>query len=345
MTPRRPRRSPALLALLITLPILAACSDDEEVPDQLQVVADPTAATPIASPEPAHRPEGLVLGADTTGDISAMTTDPASATLAVATTDPARVLLYDLDTLDRSDPAPTVVDLPAAAEQLSVSDHTLLAPLPEADTLARIALPSGDLTTVAVKGGPTGAAVHDDATLVSVRDRRGIAVVRDDHVVDTITGGLNSADDITVADGHPVVLDRLRTAVFAVDVDESDTGEGLRAGQGATNVVADDHGRVFTADIRRGAVLAFSTDPLMLRQLYPAPGGPYALAYDSERDLLWVTLTAENQVVGYDVRGGEPEERHRYPTVRQPNSVTVDPKSSRVLVGSAAGEGIQVITP
>jgi hypothetical protein len=58
-----------------------------------------------------------------------------------------------------------------------------------------------------------------------------------------------------------------------------------------------------------------------------------------------VTLTERNEVVGYDVRGGEPVEKYRFPTVRQPNSVTVDEQSGRVVVGSAAGEGTQVITP
>ena len=56
-------------------------------------------------------------------------------------------------------------------------------------------------------------------------------------------------------------------------------------------------------DTRGGALLAFSLDPLLLRQNYPVPGAPYAIAYDRERDLAWVTLTETNEVVGYDVAG------------------------------------------
>jgi hypothetical protein len=45
------------------------------------------------------------------------------------------------------------------------------------------------------------------------------------------------------------------------------------------------------------------------------------------------------------VAGGEPVERHRFPTVAQPDSVAVDPRSGRVFVGSASGAGLQVIDP
>jgi len=70
-----------------------------------------------------------------------------------------------------------------------------------------------------------------------------------------------------------------------------------------------------------------------------------AIAYDPARSLAWVTLTERNEVVGFDVRGGEPAEKYRFPTVRQPNSITVDERTARVFVGSATGEGIQVIQP
>ncbi|HEX2133838.1 MAG TPA: hypothetical protein VHH15_20015 [Actinophytocola sp.] len=56
-----------------------------------------------------------------------------------------------------------------------------------------------------------------------------------------------------------------------------------------------------------------------------------------------MTLTETNEVVGFDVAGEEPAEKHRFPTVEQPNSVAVDPSSGRVIVASATGKGMQVI--
>uniref|UniRef100_UPI000371518B hypothetical protein n=1 Tax=Saccharomonospora saliphila TaxID=369829 RepID=UPI000371518B len=227
-----------------------------------------------------------------------------------------------------------------------MTDGAVLVPVPGADVLARISLPGGDLDTVPVPGGPAGVAVDDTGrVLVALREAKGVAVLDGDRVTRTIEGGLYSADDVLVADGRPMVLDRLRTALFLVETEDGDLGGGLRAGHGATNAVVDSFGRVLVADTRGGGLLAFSPDPFLLRQRYPVPGGVHGLAFDPRTDTAWVTLTARNEVVGFDVRGGEPRERHRYPTVRQPNSVTVDPRTSRVMVGSASGEGIQVITP
>ncbi len=331
--------STALIAALV-IP-LAACSGEEEVTDELQVVENPTAATAAPSPATTTEPAGSVIGVD--GDVTALATSR-DGVLAVAVADPARVLLYDRDALAAPAPEPTVVELPGPVENLTVVGEELLAPVPSANALARITL-NGEVRVTPAEGGPTGVTVLDDRTLLSLRERKGVGVLDDGRLDPVIAGGLNSADDVVVADGKPVVLDRLRSAVFEVDLEGRDIGVGLRAGQGATNVVTDDYGRVFVTDTRSGGLLAFSVDPLLLRQLYPVPGGVYGMAYDSERDLLWVTLTARNEVVGFDVRGGEPTERYRYPTVHQPNSVTVDSGTSRVVVGSATGEGIQVITP
>ncbi len=343
-----PRVTSVVLAAVLVWP-LVACADDGEVQDELQVVENPTAATAPPSPETTTAPEGVVIGADDEapiGDVTALATDSDTGVLAVAVQDPDQVLLYDLDTLEEPAQEPTtVVELPGPAEQLTVSQNTLVAAVPSASVLARISLPEGELHTTSIRGRPTGTAPFEDRLLVSLRESEAVAVVEDGRVVSTIQGGLNSADDVVVADGYPVVLDRLRSAVFAVDVEGRNIGEGLRAGQGATNMVTDSFGRVFTIDTRRGAVLAFSTDPLLLRQRYPVSGGAYALAYDERRHLLWVTLTERNEVVGFDVRGGEPTEKHRYPTIRQPNSITVEERTSRIVIGSAAGEGIQVIAP
>jgi DNA-binding beta-propeller fold protein YncE len=142
-----------------------------------------------------------------------------------------------------------------------------------------------------------------------------------------------------------VVLDWLRNAVFELDVPAGAVKQGLRAGEGSTNAVTDRFGRVLVADTRGGALLAFSLDPLLMRQRYPVGGAPFGIAYDPTRDLVWVTLTATNEVVGYHVAGEEPRERYRFPTVAQPNTVTVDSSAGRVFVASAGGEGIQVISP
>ncbi|MET9226102.1 hypothetical protein [Lentzea sp. NPDC003310] len=148
--------------------------------------------------------------------------------------------------------------------------------------------------------------------------------------------------------GRNVELDRLRSAVFEMTTDDKGAetrGPGLRAGDGATNGVPDRFGRLLVVDTRGGEFIAFSINPLIMRQRYPMPGTPYGIAYDAKRDLAWITLTDRNEVVGLDVAAGEPSEKHRFPTVRQPNTVSVDQESGRVTVTSGDNGGVQVISP
>lgn len=324
---------------LVAILLVSGCAPDGKPTDDLQVVANPVAATAPLSPAPSAPPVGKLVS---TSSVTALATDPASRTLAVAVAEPPSVLLYNLDALDA---APKTVALPGEVERLSTSPGQLLATVPGKAQVAKISLPGGELTTLAVDGQPASARAAGGRTLVAVRDRKAVEVFDGDKLTKTITGQLYSADDVLTSGNGTVVLDKLRTALFKVDVAGGKVAEGLRAGDGATNAVADSFGRVLVTDTRESALLAFSTDPLLMRQRYPVPGGAYSIAYDAPRSLAWVTLTERNEVVGFDIRGGEPTEKYRFATVRQPNSVTVDEQTGRVVVGSAAGEGTQVISP
>jgi DNA-binding beta-propeller fold protein YncE len=61
--------------------------------------------------------------------------------------------------------------------------------------------------------------------------------------------------------------------------------------------------------------------------------------------VLWVTLTATNQLVGLSDAGDALTEIGRFPTVRQPNTVAVDPVTHRVFVGSRTTGALQIIDP
>ncbi|MEU7478865.1 hypothetical protein AB0A63_22960 [Lentzea sp. NPDC042327] len=168
---------------------------------------------------------------------------------------------------------------------------------------------------------------------------------------DITPGGSFTEGDTTLkfeVNGRKVELDRLRSAVFEMTTDDKGSptrGPGLRAGDGATNAVPDRFGRLLVVDTRGGEFIAFSIDPLIMRQRYPVPGTPYGIAYDAKRDIAWITLTDRNEVVGLDVAAGEPSEKHRFATVRQPNTVSVDQETGRVTVTSGDNGGIQVISP
>lgn len=321
--------------------LLSACSSDKQTPsDSMQIVAHPVAAVAAVSPAAAKKPAGQVLAEPSS--VTAVENDPSTRTLAVALSSPPSLRIYHLDDLAA---APTTVALPGPVEHLSVSAGQFLASIPTKSEVAKVSVPAGQVTLVPVEGTPSAAIAVGAQLYVAVRDRKSVEVFDGTKLTKTIGGQLYSADDIVKSGDTTIVLDRLRTAVFRVDVAGGVVAEGLRAGDGATNAVADSYGRILVTDSRTSSLFAFSADPLLLRQQFPLPGGAYGIAYDAQRSLAWVTLTGSNEVVGLNVRGGQPVEKYRFATVRQPNSVTVDQKTGQVVIGSAAGEGTQVITP
>lgn len=318
---------------VVAIAVLAAGCSSGQPQDELMVTSDPVAATAARSPAPTATPAGRVVPAGAATAVAI-----AGRTLAIATD--GGLALYDLDDLAA---APRAVPLPGPAETLSPDGDALIAAVPSKDVLVRVD-PTGATTEQPVAGAPADAAKRGDGSLVALRGAKGVAVLDGQGVTATLSGGLLSADQVFASGDQAAVLDRLRNAVFRLDFADGDIEEGLRAGEGATNGVVDRFGRVLVVDTRGNALLAFGMDPLLLRQRYPVAGSPYGIAYDAERDLAWVTLTATNEVVGFDVAGGEPEERYRFPTVGQPNSVAVDPAGG-VVVASASGGGVQVIEP
>ena len=134
-----------------------------------------------------------------------------------------------------------------------------------------------------------------------------------------------------------------------MEVFDADTLESLGqvdAGEGPTHVRAGPENRFYVTDTRGDAVLVYGArpEPKQLDRV-SLPGSPYGIAVDPERDELWVTLTAEQSVVRFAPDGRTLREISRYPTVRQPNSVAVDPASGRVFVTGKADGQLQILEP
>ena len=151
-------------------------------------------------------------------------------------------------------------------------------------------------------------------------------------------------DSLATQGNTTVVLDRGQTSVTTIGAD-GHVEQALRAGEGATTLAADPLGRVLVADTRGGQLLVYGCcsprTPLILRQAYPVRQAPYGLA--GSRKLTWVSQTASNVVIGYDLSTGIPVERVRYPTVQQPNSLAFDEASDTLYVVSGSGAGVQTI--
>jgi DNA-binding beta-propeller fold protein YncE len=117
------------------------------------------------------------------------------------------------------------------------------------------------------------------------------------------------------------------------------------AGMGPTHVVADGR-RLFVTDTRGDALLAYATQPkLHLVGRLALRGSPYGVAIDPVRNRLWVTRTAQNELVEVAIDGPTPRRVASYPTDRQPNTVAVDPRNGRVFVADTRAGVVQLIDP
>jgi sugar lactone lactonase YvrE len=240
--------------------------------------------------------------------------------------------------------ASRTVTLPAPASSLAGDDDgTVYAAV--RGGYVRVAL-AGDVVTPFEVDGATDV----DFTAITRRGDGRLALGTADGAVYTLESDTAVAarlqifarvDGLAAQGDTVVVLDRGQTSVTTVDPSGDDAGQALRAGEGATTIAADAAGRVLVADTRGGALLVFGADPLILRQRYPVGGAPYGLAGSAR--LAWVSETATNTVVGYDLATGIPLEKVRYPTVRQPNSLAFDDESNTLFVVSGSGAGVQVI--
>lgn len=322
-------------ALLVAGLVVAGCGTVGGTAAQRAVPPVGPASAPPGGPAPAGTV--LPLGAPA----SEVAFDPQSRTVAVALVGPPRLLLQTLD----STAPPRLVPLPgpAADLQLAAAGGPFLVPVSAPGCLIEVPLSNGTPTRIDLAGSPRGAAAVGSTTVVALGDR--LAALEGTRLRKSIPGFVDAARVLPEGSAGVWVLDRGRTAVSVVDLSSGAISPELRAGNGSANAVADRFGRMLVTDTRDGELLAFAGNPPVLRQRFPLPGAPYGLAYDAQRNLAWVTLTARDEVVGLSLTGGEPVIIHRFPTVHQPDAVAVDPVSGRVLVGSASGAGLQVIDP
>lgn len=99
------------------------------------------------------------------------------------------------------------------------------------------------------------------------------------------------------------------------------------------------------ADTEGGAVLLERITPQVQDVArIDAPGRPYGLGFDPRRRLLFVALTETNTLRVVDVADpAAPRVLGDVPTVRQPNSMAVDPRTGTVLVTGTADGVLQLI--
>lgn len=331
-----------LIVLLVLLAALAGCSSNPLKTFASDKPRTIEPARPADSPPPSQIPAGVVR--PLAAAAAAAVVDEGTHQLAVLTPG------AGITVFGNPQAEPRVIGLPGPATALTGDGHGSV----------YVAAHGGyfvvDLSTARVAPVTVTDAPQADFTAIAQRADGKLVLGSADGAVYTLesptpnavgTARVSSRNKIfarvdwLVTQGNTtVVLDRGQTSVTTIGAD-GHVQQALRAGQGATTMAADAMGRVLVADTRGGQLLVYGVDPLILRQAYPVPQAPYGLA--GSRELAWVSATASNMVIGYDLSTGIPVEKVRYPTVQQPNSLAFDESSDTLYVVSGSGAGVQVI--
>ncbi len=323
--------SRVLLAAALLASGSVACRSDP--PRAVPPVPEPAEA-PEAQSEPAGRvvlllghPEGLAF-------------DPVTATLVAGVDGGAAVLSPDGASM-------TTLTLGARPRHIGLAENggAVLVPLEGSDELVVVGLPGGEVRLrVRVGRQPHDAAAAVGRVFVGDELADTISVIEGSAVRSTVPGPVQPGG--VAAGGESVVVIGVRGRRLKV-VDARTLAEmaTLDAGVGPTHVVAD-RSFAYVADTQGDAILVYRLDPRPERvSRTTVPGTPYGLALDASRNRLWVTLTRTNELIEFSLADGRLTRRARYPTVRQPNSVAVDPRTGTVYIAGAADGQLQILVP
>ena len=295
----------------------------------------PRAQEPATSPPVTAKPAGRVVrvGARPEG----VAVDPASGLVGIDTAEGLTLADAATGAVRRR------VPLPAPARHLSFAGGRFIVPMENADRLAEVS-PAGR-----VRLTPAGGHPHDAAGAgrdIYVGDEFGgtLSLLRDGKLVRSVAVDVQPGGVAVTGEYIAVVSVRAYTVELLRRSDLVRLG-AQNAGYGPSHVVADAAGRLFVADTRGNALSVFETRPrLRFVARVALAGSPYGLAVDESRARLWVTLTARNRLVELTL-GATPRVQRTLPTVRQPNSVAIDPRTGTVLVASRSDGTLQLIEP
>jgi DNA-binding beta-propeller fold protein YncE len=340
-------RPPLVAIMLIAiLFVLGGCGSEQGSSDQS--VSEEEYAAPAAEPAEAQpleeEPAGRVI--EVGNEPEGIVADPETGLVAVGLRDPNELALVD----GSGGEVVRTVKLPESPRHLGIvgPGGPVLVPAEGSWTLVQVSLPEGEITSET----PVGANPHDAAAAPDGRIFVGnefsdtVSVIEGDEYLETMDAPLQPGGVATTEDGLVGVIG---VSALELEVFDASTLESLgrvEAGDGPTHLKAGPDNRFYVTDTRGDAILIYQTRP-ELEQIgrVPLPGQPYGIAIDPERGYLWVTLTADNQLVQFALEGGTLRELARYPTVREPNTVAVDTASGRVFITGRADGQLQILDP
>lgn len=323
---RRLPRALAATASVLAVVALAGCGSSGGSSDGGD---GKKAAEPATSPALTAKPDGTVtkIGAAPQGIVYDAKTD----LLAVAVRKPYRVLVVDPTTYA----VKRTLEVPGKVRHLQVSapGGDVLVPSETANTLYQLPLDGGAVLKTKVPEHPHDATAGNGYVISGDEFAGSVTFIKGDQVVKTIADLKQPGGVIADGKGHVVAVDVGDYTVTTYDLKTLQRIKRLPAGAGPTHGVLTGPNKLAVTDTRGDKVILYTIDPLKRTGVIDLKGSsPYGITADTTTGTVWVTLTATNKLVGYDVSGDTPRKVAEYDTVRQPDTVAVSPGSKRLWV-------------
>ncbi len=334
-----PQTTPTTTGLIPQLlPSTVPTEGNRPPADGLPPPAEPQSAPPQTAPVPGRTvpvgqaPEGVVV-------------DAATRTVAVAKRNPNELVLLDADTGEVRQRIP----LPGFVRHLQLANPggPVLVPVESANALVRVELPSGRALPQIITGTvPHDAAQATNGSVFVANEHGGtLTVLRGLEIVKVFTDSVQPAGLASVGQSMGLI-DVRKNDLTIYDTKNLSIVGSTPAGDGPTHLVADRHGRLIAADTRGDKVRVFEPLPTPHQVGEVAqPGGPYGIAYDPIRDVLWVASSGTNEVVGYDMSQPTPREVQRIPTVQNPYTLGVDANTGRLFIAGVTDGVVHIVDP
>ena len=323
---------PVLLVLALAL-LAGGCSGKAKAP------VPHTAAEPAVAPSTAGAPAGTVVavGSQPQGIVY----DPVTGLVAVAVRSPDRLVLIDGATMHIRQQIPLAGH--ARHLQLAKPGGPVIVPEEDKNQLALVSLSTGATTVIKTGTSPHDAAAVSGGYVAGDEFGSSITIARTGKTPQTV-GGVEQPGGVIDLGDTVAIVDVKGYTISTYRVSDGALLAKSAAGAGPTHGVKAADGTVLVTDTRGNQVLDFNTNPLAQQASLPLPGSPYGLAADSKTPLVWVTLTARNQVVGLTLAAGRIREVARLDTVQQPDTVAVAPGSNSLWIAGDAGGVVQKLT-
>lgn len=298
------------------------------------------AAEPAESPPVKVRPAGKVV--DIGEGAEGIVFDRTSGSIALGLREGYRLAFVDPRKLSITFQVP----IPNPVRHLTVSRKGIVAvPAESANTVFQISEQRGIVSEVPAGEHPHDAAYADGKLFTADEFADTVSVIERGKVVDSLPAPVQPGGIAAAGENYLALIAVSERVLQVYDARSNEPLGVTDAGVGPTHI--ETIGRdAFVADTEGDVIRRFriGSEPVETDTV-PAPGVPYGIAVDPQRGRVWVTLTATNRLAGYSVDGPKMKRFATYPTIRQPNSVAVEPRTGDVFVASRTEGQLERISP